>query len=105
MATSMMSGRVAATSSLNITRISSKAARQIFWLPFRAFCVSVLMSPASSRIWRLEETVDCGSFEQVCDVVDVEAAPQMKRSQDLDAHRRSEAAQYIGALLRLISNT
>jgi hypothetical protein len=49
---------------LNITKTSSKVEWQIFWLPLRAFCVSVRMRPASSRIWTLDETVDCGRLRE-----------------------------------------
>src|SRR5277367_426835 len=51
-----------AISSRNITSTSSNVEKQSFWLPFRPFCVSARMRPASSSTCRFDETVDCGSL-------------------------------------------
>ena len=86
-------------SSLNITSTSSKVEWQIFWLPLRAFCVSVRMRPASSRIWTFELTVDCGSSSALGDVVDVERPLDVQELEDLHPNRRGEAFQDLEALL------
>ena len=86
-------------SSLNITRTSSKVEWQIFWLPLRAFCVSVRIRPASSRIWTLELTVDCGRSSALAMSLTLSASVDVEELQDAHADGRGEALEDLDSVL------